>query len=145
MSSKLLFRAPTLAVGLHSLAVILGGAFLAFWLTISEYLLVTHTSGMTLSVAGIFKELCQLSIAAEINHDRWGVGNFLGLVICMVGISIHVVNKTLREQESSREDAANKEMAAVVALINEDGFESDSDSEEIIFESSLDDSRNSLL
>ena len=36
-------------------AFILVAAILAFMLGVSEYLLVYHTSGLTLSIAGIFK------------------------------------------------------------------------------------------
>lgn len=126
VSSKLLFHAPSLSVALNSLLVIFGGAFLAFFLTMSEFLLVTKTSGITLSIAGIFKEICQLTIAAEVNHDKWGIMNFLGLVICMLGISIHVINGALKEQNviSSNEELGDRDF-----LLKEDKLESDGDDE----------------
>ena len=40
--------------------------------------------------------MCVLTIAAEFGGDRWGVINFIGLLICMVGISVHVVHKALK-------------------------------------------------
>jgi len=37
------------------LLILFAGAILAFMLEFTEFLLVSHTSGLTLSVAGIFK------------------------------------------------------------------------------------------
>jgi len=39
----------------QNLVLLLSGALLAFMLELSEFLVVCHSSGLTLSVAGIFK------------------------------------------------------------------------------------------
>ena len=50
-----LFNAPTLHVALMSASMVFIGCFLAFMLSVSEFLLLSHTSSLTLSIAGIFK------------------------------------------------------------------------------------------
>jgi solute carrier family 35, member C2 len=69
------------------------GAVIAFAMEISEFLVLSYTSSLTLSVAGIFKEICQLVLAVEINGDQLSVLNVLGLIMCVLGICSHVINK----------------------------------------------------
>jgi solute carrier family 35 protein C2 len=69
------------------------GAFLAFAMEISEYLLLTNTSSLTLSITGIFKEICQLVLAVEFLNDQMSLINALGLVMCIGGICCHVIHK----------------------------------------------------
>ena len=54
-TSVLVFRASTLEEFGWTLLIILPAALLAFMLGVSEYLLVYHTSGLTLSISGVFK------------------------------------------------------------------------------------------
>ena len=54
-TSVLVFRASTLEEFGWTLLIILPAALLAFMLGLSEYLLVYHTSGLTLSISGVFK------------------------------------------------------------------------------------------
>jgi len=69
------------------------GAFLAFFMEISEFLVLSQTSSLTLSVSGIFKEICQLVLAVEINGEVLTVFNLIGLVLCLAGITGHVIHK----------------------------------------------------
>lgn len=69
------------------------GAFLAFFMEISEFLVLSNTSSLTLSVAGIFKEICQLVLAVEINGEQLGFYNLIGLILCLGGITTHVIYK----------------------------------------------------
>lgn len=55
VTSDKFFRTDDLHVLLSNSSWILLGAFLAFLLESSEYLVVTYTSSITLSVSGIFK------------------------------------------------------------------------------------------
>lgn len=71
------------------------GAVLAFLLELSEYLLLSFTSSLTLSIAGIFKEIFTLFLAFEYSGDRMSLVNFCGLLLCLVGITVHVVQKSL--------------------------------------------------
>jgi solute carrier family 35 protein C2 len=69
------------------------GAFLAFFMEISEFLVLSQTSSLTLSVSGIFKEICQLVLAVEINNEQLSLYNLIGLVLCLGGITSHVIYK----------------------------------------------------
>lgn len=69
------------------------GAFLAFFMEISEFLVLSQTSSLTLSVSGIFKEICQLVLAVEINNEQLSLYNLIGLVLCLGGITSHVIFK----------------------------------------------------
>ena len=54
-ASPQLWRAASLSVAFGSIIMMLVGAFLAFMLSVSEYMLVSNTSGLALAIAGIFK------------------------------------------------------------------------------------------
>lgn len=69
------------------------GAFIAFIMELSEFLTLSYTSSLTLSVIGIFKEICQLVLAVEFNHDTLTLINVIGLTLCLGGICCHVLNK----------------------------------------------------
>ncbi|NP_001086345.1 solute carrier family 35 (GDP-fucose transporter), member C2 S homeolog [Xenopus laevis] len=69
------------------------GGFLAFGLGFSEFLLVSKTSSLTLSIAGIFKELCVLLLATHLLGDELNILNWLGFAVCIAGIALHVALK----------------------------------------------------
>ncbi|XP_066558757.1 solute carrier family 35 member C2 isoform X1 [Amia ocellicauda] len=85
-----LFRVSELPPLLYSLATLSVGGGLAFGLGFSEFLLVSKTSSLTLSIAGIFKEVCTLLLAAGFMGDKMSSLNWLGFVVCLSGISLHV-------------------------------------------------------
>lgn len=74
---------------------VLIGSVLAFLMEISEYLLLSYTSSLTLSIAGIIKEIFTLYLAVNINGDEMSLINFIGFVICLTGITLHVILKTI--------------------------------------------------
>ncbi|XP_045784117.1 solute carrier family 35 member C2 [Maniola jurtina] len=71
------------------------GATIAFAMEISEFLVVTYTSSLTLSIAGIFKEMCILVLAVEVSGDQLSPINVLGLALCLLGIIGHIIHKVL--------------------------------------------------
>lgn len=84
------------------------GAFLAFFMEISEFLVLSQTSSLTLSLAGILKEIFQLVLAVEINSEILSLYNIVGLMLCLGGIVFHVClkywsfrNFDLHEKEES--------------------------------------------
>ena len=72
---------------------ILGGGILAFMLSTSEYLLLSQTSSLTLSISGIVKEILTLTIATTYNGDKLSLLNWGGCITCLAGISLHVYLK----------------------------------------------------
>eukprot|EP00794_Sanderia_malayensis_P018716 gene18717-20605_t len=96
-TSQQLWRAPSWHIAGCSVSMMIFGALLAFMLSVSEYLLVSSTSGLGLAIAGIFKEICTLTIATEFGGDQLNALNFIGLVICMSGIGLHVYFKSLKD------------------------------------------------
>lgn len=72
---------------------VLLGAFIAFFMEFSEVTLVTYTSSLTLAIAGIFKEVFILALAVNINGDVMSPINVVGLLVCLCGITFHVIHK----------------------------------------------------
>ncbi|XP_048004672.1 solute carrier family 35 member C2 [Leguminivora glycinivorella] len=89
-----LFSLPQGAL-VPTLIKVSGGATIAFLMEISEFLVVTYTSSLTLSIAGIFKEMCILVLAVEVSGDRLSPINVAGLGVCLLGIIGHIVHKVL--------------------------------------------------
>lgn len=77
----------------ETISFILIGSVLAFFMEFSEFLLLTYTSSLTLSMAGIFKEVFTLYLAVNYNGDQMSLLNFFGLTICLTGIGLHVTLK----------------------------------------------------
>lgn len=92
-TSEKLFRVTELSPLLYSLFTLSIGGTLAFGLGFSEFLLVSRTSSLTLSISGIFKEVCTLLLAASLG-DKMSMLNWLGFAVCLCGISLHVGLKT---------------------------------------------------
>ncbi|XP_028264963.1 solute carrier family 35 member C2 [Parambassis ranga] len=93
-TSEKLFREVELPPLLYSLFTLSIGGTLAFGLGFSEFLLVSRTSSLTLSIAGIFKEVCTLLLATSLMGDNMSLLNWLGFIVCLSGISLHVGIKT---------------------------------------------------
>ncbi|KAG9332479.1 hypothetical protein JZ751_014577 [Albula glossodonta] len=89
-SSEKLFRVGEVPPLLYSLLMLSAGGALAFGLGFSEFLLVSRTSSLTLSISGIFKEVCTLLLAARLMGDKMTMVNWLGFAVCLSGISLHV-------------------------------------------------------
>ncbi|TKR95398.1 hypothetical protein L596_009573 [Steinernema carpocapsae] len=69
------------------------GGLLAFLMEMSEYLLLVHTSGITLNIFGIIKEVMTLLLAHQLNGDRLSNINLFGLLLCLLGMTIHGLSK----------------------------------------------------
>ncbi|KAG8201912.1 hypothetical protein JTE90_027389 [Oedothorax gibbosus] len=78
-----------------TLGYIMLGSVIAFLMELSEYLLLVFTSSLTLSIAGVFKEVCTLYLAVKYTGDSMTTVNFIGLVVCLIGITFHVILKGL--------------------------------------------------
>ncbi|XP_034497634.1 solute carrier family 35 member C2 [Ailuropoda melanoleuca] len=97
-TSEKIFRFQDTGLLLRVLGSLFLGGILAFGLGFSEFLLVSRTSSLTLSIAGIFKEVCTLLLAAHLLGDQISLLNWLGFALCLSGISLHVALKALRSR-----------------------------------------------
>lgn len=97
-TSEKIFRFQDPGLLLWVLGSLLLGGILAFGLGFSEFLLVSRTSSLTLSIAGIFKEVCTLLLAAHLLGDQISLLNWLGFALCLSGISLHVALKALHSR-----------------------------------------------
>lgn len=105
--------------------LIISGAMIAFALEIAEFLVLMHTSSLTLAVSGIVKETCTLVLAYEWNGDKMTVVNFVGLLICLGGIVSHVIYKAKQVDYNRFKRANNDSSATFVPILN---YSSDEDS-----------------
>ncbi|XP_059562857.1 solute carrier family 35 member C2 isoform X3 [Myotis daubentonii] len=97
-TSEKIFRFQDPGLLLRVLGSLFLGGILAFGLGFSEFLLVSRTSSLTLSIAGIFKEVCTLLLAAHLLGDQISLLNWLGFALCLSGISLHVALKALHSR-----------------------------------------------
>lgn len=97
-TSEKIFRFQDTGLLLRVLGSLFLGGILAFGLGFSEFLLVSRTSSLTLSIAGIFKEVCTLLLAAHLLGDQISLLNWLGFALCVSGISLHVALKALHSK-----------------------------------------------
>jgi solute carrier family 35 protein C2 len=87
---------------------------IAFLMTASEFALLQRTSVVTLSIAGIFKEVLTISAASVIFHDKLTVVNFIGLLTTMAAIIAYNYIKIskMREEAQSNMQARHGEADA---------------------------------
>ena len=140
MSSSLaVFRYEDFGLFLTTLIRVVTGGLIAFLMETAEYLLVSYTSGLTLSVAGIVKEILSLGLAIVIEKTDISPVNAVGLVVCMAGITLHVVRKaTLVNKSPMQRDQGRRHFGGSgekgERLLS--GSESDSGSETELFHTS---------
>ncbi|KAH7326656.1 triose-phosphate transporter family-domain-containing protein [Stachybotrys elegans] len=78
---------------------------IAFLMTASEFALLQRTSVVTLSIAGIFKEVVTISAASLVFHDTLTPINFVGLITTLAAILAYNYIKISK----MREDAQTKD------------------------------------
>ncbi|NXN15501.1 S35C2 protein, partial [Indicator maculatus] len=96
--SEKLFRFHEAGMLLSLVGKLFLGGILAFGLGFSEFLLVSRTSSLTFSIAGVFKEICILFLATHLLGDCLSPLNWLGFVVCLSGISLHLILKAMSSQ-----------------------------------------------
>ncbi|KAH8864479.1 Solute carrier family 35 member C2 [Schistosoma japonicum] len=103
ITAKNLFRTDAFNQLVGDLLQLCIGALLAFGLELSEYLVVSSASSLTLSVAGILKEVCTLYLASKFNGDNISHVNMIGFFICLCGIALHIVAKAVNSKKYAGE------------------------------------------
>ncbi|KAN0062922.1 hypothetical protein ACQY0O_004743 [Thecaphora frezii] len=74
---------------IHTVVLITAPGVLAFGMNLSEFALIQRTSVVTLSVAGIFKEVLTIMIASIVFGDELTPINVTGLCITLLGIGLY--------------------------------------------------------
>ncbi|XP_064096958.1 solute carrier family 35 member C2-like isoform X1 [Macrobrachium nipponense] len=89
------FRFKVSSEAMYMWGRVMFGAVLAFCMEVSEYLVVCYTSSLTFSISGVAKEIITLSLAVYIDDEHLSSVNMAGLVLCIIGITLHVVLKAI--------------------------------------------------
>ncbi|KAF5023589.1 hypothetical protein F66182_4347 [Fusarium sp. NRRL 66182] len=84
---------------------------IAFCMTASEFALLQRTSVVTLSIAGIFKEVVTISAAALVFGDRLTPINFVGLLTTMAAIAAYNYIKIAKMREEARDSVHGRHLA----------------------------------
>ncbi|RYO98551.1 hypothetical protein DL764_007058 [Monosporascus ibericus] len=106
---------------------------IAFLMTASEFALLKRSSVVTLSIAGIFKEVLTISVAALVFDDRLTPINISGLIITIGAIAAYNWIKLSKMRNEAQMDVQNKDgyqQAQSGSSSSERGGSSDSDEEE---------------
>jgi solute carrier family 35 protein C2 len=85
---------------------------IAFCMTASEFALLQRTSVVTLSIAGIFKEVVTISAASVVFEDRLTFVNLLGLIITLVAIVAYNWFKISKMREQAQADVVRHDHSA---------------------------------
>ncbi|KAI1134372.1 triose-phosphate transporter family-domain-containing protein [Hypoxylon sp. FL0543] len=104
---------------------------IAFLMTASEFALLQRSSVVTLSIAGIFKEVVTISAAALVFDDKLTPINISGLVVTIGAIAAYNWIKLTKMRNEARMDVHNKSYQQAQSSSSSDAERgSDSDEEE---------------
>ncbi|XP_065850919.1 probable sugar phosphate/phosphate translocator At1g06470 isoform X2 [Euphorbia lathyris] len=85
-------------IGRSCLLMFFGGT-LAFFMVLTEFILVSVTSAVTVTIAGVVKEAVTIVVAVLYFHDEFTWLKGVGLVIIMMGVSLFNWYKYLKLQK----------------------------------------------
>lgn len=93
---------------------------IAFLMIASEFALLQRTSVVTLSIAGIFKEVVTISAASVILDDKLTFVNFIGLAVTLAAIIAYNYVKLTKMREDAAGEAPGKGGDAFQAVPSSD-------------------------
>lgn len=99
---------PGASLLMADVGLLMVGGVLAFFLLLAELRVVQLSSGLTLSVAGVFKELLTVGASAIFFGDVLTPYNVGGLLLCLVGIAVY---NHLKLQEMARSAAKGDDVS----------------------------------
>ncbi|OHF01267.1 triose-phosphate transporter [Colletotrichum orchidophilum] len=103
---------------------------IAFLMTASEFALLQRTSVVTLSIAGIFKEVVTISAAAIVFNDRLTPVNFVGLITTMGAIVAYNYIKITQMREDAQREVQRGHMEVAASGASSSGSDNDDGSGE---------------
>lgn len=101
-------------------------AVLAFILTVAEFQLLTHIQLLTLSIAGIAKEIITIATSAAVFGDKLSVVNGVGLTITIINIIYYNYfrytenDRTVKYTPVSQDDTLGKDIELDDQLAHQD-------------------------
>ncbi|CAL9151013.1 unnamed protein product [Musa hybrid cultivar] len=107
------------------LLMLLGGA-LAFFMVLTEYILVSATSAVTVTVAGIVKEALTIMVAVFYFHDQFTWLKGFGLFTIMVGVSLfnwYKYHKLMKGQQTENEGTYSRSIDRAAKYVILDDME----------------------
>ncbi|KAJ0112203.1 hypothetical protein Patl1_02580 [Pistacia atlantica] len=101
----------------RSCLLMLFGGTLAFFMVLTEYVLVSVTSAVTVTIAGVVKEAVTILVAVFYFHDKFTWLKGIGLFTIMVGVSLFNWFKyqKLKKDHASEDDILSSPTANVSA------------------------------
>ncbi|KAI1826421.1 triose-phosphate transporter family-domain-containing protein [Xylaria intraflava] len=100
---------------------------IAFLMTASEFALLQRSSVVTLSIAGIFKEVVTIIVAALVFDDKLTPINISGLLVTLLAITAYNYIKLTKMREEAQRDAHYKQTQQEPNSSTEPDSESDED------------------
>ncbi|KAK9676910.1 hypothetical protein RND81_11G109100 [Saponaria officinalis] len=115
---------------MRSCLLMLFGGTLAFFMVLTEYVLISVTSAVTVTIAGVVKEAVTIIVAVFYFHDEftWLIG--LGLMTIMFGVSLFNLYKYQKLQKGqddgdAKEGSIAAKASAKYVILEEEGDQND--------------------
>ncbi|WRX07855.1 Sugar phosphate transporter domain - like 1 [Theobroma cacao] len=96
----------------RSCLLMLFGGTLAFFMVLTEYILVSVTSAVTVTIAGVVKEAVTIMVAVFYFHDEFTWLKGAGLCTIMVGVSLFNWYKYQKLQKGKLEEGETAGLSA---------------------------------
>ncbi|POR31271.1 Putative transporter C22E12.01 [Tolypocladium paradoxum] len=100
---------------------------IAFLMTASEFALLQRTSVVTLSIAGIFKEVVTISAASVVFQDKLTLINLVGLLTTMAAIVAYNYVKITKMRQEAQSDVHGRHAGSDLLLPSSSGSGSEID------------------
>lgn len=109
---------------MRSCLLMLFGGTLAFFMVLTEFVLISVTSAMTVTIAGIVKEAVTILVAVFYFHDDFTWLKGIGLAIIIIGVSLFNLYKYQKLQkgevgENAEEGSAAAKVPAKYVILEE--------------------------
>ncbi|CAN6166691.1 unnamed protein product [Urochloa humidicola] len=117
---------------MRSCLLMLIGGSLAFFMVLTEYILISATSAITVMIAGVVKEAVTILVAVFYFHDEFTWLKGVGLFTIMVGVSLFNWYKyeKLKRGQTNEDDASSSQFTGDAKYIILDDLEHHEEFEE---------------
>jgi len=122
------------------------GGTLAFAMEVAEFAIVQIASSLTLSIIGVTKEVVSVTISIMRSGRELFPINIVGMVVCLSGITAHVVRKATQpiEVKADSNRMKNKHKHRDYSVLSQSSSDSDSGEEIFLKHTKFNHSQNGL-